>query len=326
MNVGGIGVTTDDYLDLSQVASIVNRRFYRQGLNWAVAGFEFFTNGPFTGEIGISKVPDTWVASNSWEKGFRAWQKMNNDALDEAESVRPRFLDYKVYMDAGHHAAGSAANLLPVTVAGLATAGQWDYSKYVVPFGPASPGNTTDFDVIWTGANFPGPSPATGADAVSLIEGYAASRGLPQILDPNAPADAADADGSTPENWLSALQNEGIDQDSEVLEDLISENNQAPYPYEGDGAALDTQYPGGANQMPGLQVFDLVRMSNTTVGAKAVIGGTNFQGGLVKISNTPRQYTLPSGDQTNAFGSVTMIVRLVPGHHRGYMCQPMTDV
>ena len=27
------------YIDLSQCASLVNRRFYRQGLNWAVAGF-----------------------------------------------------------------------------------------------------------------------------------------------------------------------------------------------------------------------------------------------------------------------------------------------
>ena len=35
----GGGLSTS-YIDLSQCASIINRRFYRQGLNWAVAGFK----------------------------------------------------------------------------------------------------------------------------------------------------------------------------------------------------------------------------------------------------------------------------------------------
>ena len=314
-------------IDLSQCASLLNRRFYRQGLNWAVAGFTFITTTTQAGTIGIAKVPDTWVASNSWEKGFRAWQKMNNDALDEAESVRPRFLDFKVYMDSGHHAAGSDANLIPIgeTVTdpalpalGSFAKGEWEYSKVVVPFGPASPGNTTDFDIIWTGANFPGHSPVTGADGVSLIEGYAASRGLPDILDPNAPADASDADGSTPENWLSALQNEGIDQDSEVLEDLITENNQAPYPYEGDGVHVDTMYPGGANNGGGLEIHDIAPVTATTIGGQFKLSGGTFYGGLIKIKT--------SGDLTPGAGALLFRVHLVPGSHRGYMCQPMTDV
>ena len=33
------------HIDLSQVASLVNRRFYRQGINWAVAGFKFTATG-----------------------------------------------------------------------------------------------------------------------------------------------------------------------------------------------------------------------------------------------------------------------------------------
>ncbi len=307
-----IPITGDSTIDLSQCASLLNRRFYRQGINWAVSGMTFFTEG--TGSINVLKIPDTWVASNSWEKGFRAWQKMNNEALDEAESVRPRFLDFKVFMDDVHHQAGSAANLLPVdSLLNVATPGEWDYSKVVVPFGPASPGNTTDFDIIWTGASFPGASPL-GTDAVSLIEGYAASRGLPDIRDPNAPADAADADGSTPENWLSALQNEGIDQDSEVLADMITENNQAPYPFENDGVHIDTQYPGGANQLPGLQIHDSILVTATTIGGKSTTGGFNAQGGLIRV-------------RTNIdAGTILCLVHLVPGNHRGYMCQPMTDV
>jgi len=39
------GADEDFYCDLSQVASLVNRRFYRQGLNWAVSGFKFLVGG-----------------------------------------------------------------------------------------------------------------------------------------------------------------------------------------------------------------------------------------------------------------------------------------
>ncbi len=63
------------YLDLSQVASIVNRRFYRQGLNWAVGGFKLSTTATTVGNVFINKLPTTWVMSNAWEKSFRAWQK-----------------------------------------------------------------------------------------------------------------------------------------------------------------------------------------------------------------------------------------------------------
>ena len=41
-----------------------------------------------------------------------------------------------------------------------------------------------------------------GQFAVSLIDGYAASRGLPDILDPNTPGDAASVNGSLAQNWL----------------------------------------------------------------------------------------------------------------------------
>ncbi len=306
--------TGNQYIDLSQCASLVNRRFYRQGLNWAVAGFTFFTAQGSSGSIGISKIPDTWVASNAWKKGFATWQKMNNEALEEAESVRPKFLDFKVFMDDIHHAAGSAANLRPLDALGnIYTAGEWDYSSFLIP-DSSNPGAAQDREIIWTGANYPGASPASLLNAVSLIEGYAASRGLPDIRDPNAPGDAADADGTTPENWISATFNEGTVQDDRVLGDMLDENNKAPYPFENDGTATDTQYPGGANQAPGLEAHDAALVTATTIGGKTTIPGGNFQGGLIKITNN-------SGDAT-----ATMFIHLVPGPHRGYMCQPMQDV
>ncbi len=311
-SVGGIGSGGTTYIDLSQCASLINRRFYRQGINWAVGGFKLLSGGGGTGPVFISKLPNTWSMSNSWEKSMRVWTKMNNEALAETESVRPRFLDFKIYADADHHSIGYAGNALPTGHA----PGEWIASKAVVPFGPASPGNTVEFEFIAVGPSYPGVSSASGNNAVSLIEGYAASRGLPYQTDPNTPADADDTDGSTPENWMAAIFNEGTDQTSEVIEDMIFENNVAPYPFEGDGVNPDTMYPGGANNASFLQLHDGEFVTSTTIGATTRLKGGNFPCGLIRID---------CNNWTEAT-ALTLLVDLVPGTHRGYLCEPMTEM
>jgi hypothetical protein len=315
------GGTIDQHtIDLSQCASLLNRRFYRQGINWAVSGFKFVTLDTVTGLVAVKKLPGTWVMSNAWEKGFRTWQRMNNESLEESESVRPRFLDFKVYADDTHHTAGYAGNLLPGTLNPTflpAAAGEWVPSKVHIPIGDGStPSATFEREMIAVGPNYPGAGAST-FDAVSLIEGYAASRGLPNVLDPNAPTDADDAAGNTPANWIAALSNEGTDRTEEVLEDMISENNIAPYPFENDGTATDTMYPGGANQLSGLEFHDTEFITGTTIGGVSRLKGGMFPCGLVRIQ----------AQKTGAgTGLATLIVDLVPGHHRGYLCEPMTEM
>jgi hypothetical protein len=308
---------SNNFIDLSQVASLVNRRFYRQGINWAVAGFKFLTNAGDVGGLTVQKLPNTWVMSNAWEKGFRAWQKMNDMALEETPSVRPRFLDYKVYADSSHHVAGFGGNLLPIVFSGgaAATPGEWEASKYVIPRSDSTTGVPSDREIIATGANYPGAG-ASGFNAVSLIEGYASSRGLPNVLDPNTPDDAADASGVAPQNWMTALFNEGTEQDETVLEDMIAENNIAPYPFENDGVNVDTMYPGGANQLSGLQIHDISNVSTTTVGGTTRLKGGNFPCGLIKIT----------ASNWSQVSTITLTIDLVPGNHRGYLCEPMTEM
>jgi len=303
------------FIDLSQCASLVNRRFYRQGINWAVSSMKLISTD-FSGSLTVSKLPETWIMSNSWEKGFRNWQRMNNEALEEADSIRPRFLDFKIYANQEHHAAGFGANLLPISYSGVAVAGEWEPSKYVIPRGPVSPGNVLEREVIATGASYPGAG-ATGLDAVSLIEGYAASRGLPNIEDPNAPADAADAIGSVPENWMSALFNDGTAQTENVILDMTTENNIAPYPFENDGVNVDTMYPNGANQLTGLQVHDLELQTATTIGGITRFKGGTFPCGLICLELSATAGVVPE---------VLLQIDLVPGNHRGYLCEPMTEM
>ena len=316
----GSGAATS-FIDLSQVASLLNRRFYRQGINWAVAGFKVTSLQP--GTISVTKLPNTWVMSNAWEKGFRAWQKMNASALAEAPSVRPKFLDFKIYADSAQHQAGFAANLLPFSIksdgtTSQATPGEWEASKIVTPLTDGSD-NAFSRELMATGSNYFGGNGASGLSAVSLIEGYAASRGLPDVLDPNAPADAADANGTAPQNWMSAMFNEGTDVDEHVLDDMLAENNIAPYPFENDGTNLDTMYPGGANQLVGLEFHDFAQIYSTSdttnVGITRLKGG-NFPCGLIRLD------WAPTGENANLVIQVDMI----PGNHRGYLCEPMTEM
>ena len=308
------------FIDLSQCASLMNRRFYRQGIAWVVAGIKIVNLSAATaGEISIGKLPTTWTMSNSWVKSFEAWREMNDRALEDTESVRPRFEDFKVFANAEHHTAGYAGNLLPRGytnfASNIATPGEWESSKISVP-NTASPGTANEYELIATGASYPG-NGASGLNAVSLIEGYASSRGLPYQEDPNVPSDASDVSGtSSPQNWMGALTNEGTRQNEQVLDNILDENNKAPYPFEGDGSATDTQYPGGANQLPGLQMHDFEVVSSTTVGRTTRLKGGVFPCGLISVG-------------TSGFSEATQLilqVDLVPGDHRGYMCTPMMEM
>jgi hypothetical protein len=308
------GTVGSFYCDLSQIACLVNRRFYRQGINWAVAGIKILTTG--TGTVQVEKLPNSWVLSNAWEKGMRSWTKMNRNALEETPSVRPKFLDFKIFADAGHHNAGYGANLLPYNAELPPVSfvpGEWEPSKFVVPKTDGTSG-VNNFEVIAVGASFPGGG-ASSLNAVSLIEGYAASRGLPNVTDPNTPDDAADANGPTPENWMAALFNEGTTQDDNVLTDMISENNLAPYPFENDGVHTDTMYPGGANQGSGMQLHDLEFITGTTIGGTTRMKGGNFPCGLMKFTFVPNETT-----------NLRIQIDLIPGNHRGYLCEPMTEM
>lgn len=316
------------YIDLNQCNSLVNRKLFRQGLVNAVTGIKCtftstqagveFTNVP-QGKITIEKLPTTWIMANAWSHSYRAWRKMIADALEEAPSIKPRYLDFKIYADAEHHAAGFPANMLPISgdSSTPAVSGEWESSNLRIPVGPLNPGDTTDREILAVGPNYPGVG-ASGANAVSAIEGYSAGRRLPDILDPNVPDDASDVVGQFPENWITAIFNEGTEQSRGVIIDMVEENTIAPYPFENDGINLDTMYPGGANQLIGLQIHDFERITGSTIGATTRLRGGAFPCGLIKISiyNYDQVYELQP----------KIMVQLAPGPNDGLLALPMQEM
>jgi len=320
----GDGDKESAFIDLSQCASLLNRRFYRQGLNWAVSGFKILSESGVSGQVGISKLPNTWIMSNSWEKSFRAWSHMIDNATDEQglSSIKGKFLDFKIYADDVHHGLGFAKNLLPVSAASdnispqTASRGQWQPSEIEIPSTTGSPGSSFAYELIAVGPNTAVVGDS-GLFAKSIIGGYEVSRALPAAFtDPNVPADASDPT----ENWILGMFTDGSNQDTDVVQMLETTGDRAPYPYENDTTNFDTMYPGGENQLPGLELHDFEFVTSTTIGGTTRFKGGNFPCGLVSVNMFGFSGTEQS--PTDLF----LQVELVPGTHRGYLCEPMTEM
>lgn len=280
------------YLDLSATASILNRRFYRQGLQWAVSGFTLIAPAGANGSIVMKKLPTNWIVSNSWEKGMRAWMKQQNAALDAADqqSVKGRFNDFKIFADEAHGETVAPHFLLPVDGDGdsFLAPEEWLHSEVVIPNYDGTVGNTKEFKLHMMGGD---------GTTKSLIQAYADSRAVPQNPDPSTP-------GTASVGLYTNMFNDGMNE-TEVMANAEFRNDELPYNQD--------KYPGSKNNGPGLELVDTLTFATaTTQPGKFHMNGGTFPCGLVKINN--------SGSK------VDLLVHLVPGSHRGYLAESMVDM
>lgn len=73
-------------------------------------------------------------------------------------------------------------------------------------------------------------------------------------------------------------------------------------------------YPNGANQSPYLQTHDYEFVTGTTIGGTTRLKGGNFPCGLIRI------------DAQCDIDLIQLQIDLVPGNHRGYLAEPMTEM
>ncbi len=297
------GASGKFYADLSQIASIVSRRFYRQGINWAVSKIKLVS--AVSGGIRLGKIPTTWVTSNAWEKAMSVWRKQQEEALEEggSESMKAAFNDFKVFADTDHVSAGFAANLLPQDFVGnVAAPGTWEPSKIVLPNVNAdASGSTVDPAqrfLHMCGVN------VFGASSRGILEGYADSRAYPQSPDPVG-ADVGDAD-----NWMARMFDVGNDME-EVLDNATLRNDTLPYP--------QADYPGGQTQLPSLELHDFAQIYETS--ATTNVGIASMKGGMFPCGLLAFNWEPVSGA-----ANLSIQIDLVPGHHKGYLCEPMQEM
>jgi len=299
---------TVKYCDLSQIASILNRRFYRQGLQWAVQGFTLHTFAS-AGVMEISRIPSTWTASNGWKKSMEAWNRQQMEAIEAAgaESAVARFRDFKIFADPLHVSNGYADNLMPGIKDAtpftpgwqVATAGEWEPSQIVVPNVDGVTIAPAEYLLHMCGVN------NNAGVSRGIIEGYADSRAFPQSPDPVSPPIASGA------NWLRDMFDVGNDSSS-ITDNATGRNDDLPY--------QQVNYPGGEVQLPGMDFHDAINITSTTVGGKSTAKGGVFPCGLIKL-----KYSSTLGAVNDEYLSVLQI-HLVPGTARGYMTEPMQEM
>ncbi len=303
----------NNYISISQAASIVNRRFYREGLQWAVAGITatFSDLGADNSEFKVETLPTTWVCSNAWEKAFRFWLKQQNDTIAESgsESAVAKFRDFKVFMDTDHVGLYSDAgpsqgnmnlvNLRPLDGGGAAFAyGEWEPSQIVLPNQLTDAGGSDTLPAERL-LHMVGTNNATFSKGI--IDGYANSRAYPQSPDPVEP-NIQDID-----NWLNRMFDDG-NANPEILQNATDTNDELPYD--------QVEYPGGEGNGANLHLVHkrYITGSQTAAVTNTLnLGGFMAPCGLIKIVNT-----------TGNAADIT--VHLVPGKHRGYLASPMQDM
>jgi len=297
--------STSNFIDLSQVCSIVNRRFYRQGKVWVVSRFKFVVSAGFTGSIVIGRLPSTWSVSNGWHKSYAHWKKQQDQAVSDAgaQSAVAKYRDFKIHMNEQHVEVGFGGNLIPWDFSlNQFAVGEWMPSEIVIPQAVADPSGSVilpkEYYLHMVGVN----NNAAG-NSRGIVEGYADSRAYPQSPDPVSPDIASD------DNWLASMFDVGSE-DQEVLLNATHVNDDLPYD--------QINYPGGEINAPGLQMVDSGSVTAQANTASVTLNGDIFPCGLLNVG-----IITASG---GADDTVVLLVSLVPGSDRGYMTQPMQDM
>lgn len=299
--------TGTSYVDLALAASIVNRRAYSQQYKYTVAGFELL--GSTTGTFAIGKLPETWVYQNAYTKARAMWNEMQAQVLENEDGIQGKYHDFKIYLNAAMRAEQIQCSITPdgkiltpidstmvdpFTLANFTASAQpranYDFATVQIP-NDTGPGGTVEYDLVALGPS--------NANCKGIIEGYAKSRQRPQEQDPNV---------SPGEGWMNELFDVGEQLDN-IRDDIVDDNDRPPYALFG-AATTREGYPGGSEEQTGVQIHSFCNFTTTTVSGKNSIMGGVFQNGLMQLDN-------------NTTDVVSMIIHMVPGNHRGYLCEAM---
>jgi len=317
-----VPVNSYNNIDTSLAVSLVNRRFYRQGLEWQIGGIDWQLHATDAGYGGVngpvltvSTIAHSWITSQAWKSGYRLWMKQQQQVLDEEPTIRPRWMDFKVFANPLHYTAYHQENaglqnnwtpanfetLLPIQWQLVDNDQEliyppedWVYSQFVFPNSDAVVPSVESHIVVHGSDSYP--------TVVSLVEGYQKARAMPQSPDPVVlPTDT----------WYTDLFDLG-ENDEEIRANLKSDNDELPYDQD--------DYPYSDNNFPLGEIQDIIFRRNTIGLSEAFTPGFTAPCGLIEIQSLGFDGSASAGD------CHFMQLHLVPGPHRGYMARPMQDV
>jgi hypothetical protein len=217
------------YIDIARALSIVNRKFYRQGLYYYVNSVEVYNDEKSF--VDFLTIPDTWVTRNAWKRGFQLFQKMNSMVDDPISGIgRPKYHDFKVKMVSSHNDTTAPAitnNNAKVAFYGhdgvISYPGnsEWVHSKFTsADSNQDSDGQADQFTVHMTGEH----SGQSGAwTSIGLIKSYADSRTTVALESP-------ESDVIAPQDPLMNIFDfSDEEQMNDIIDNLRDDNDNPPY-------------------------------------------------------------------------------------------------
>lgn len=307
------GDGSDVYIDLMRDISAVNRRGYNQGQCVQISHIEIRQDGITTSSdlgvnVTVKRLPLTWVAAQAYMKARDAWlhqQKLVGSDYGHTaggqERIRPKYEDFKVFMDAGHR----AGTTLP-TLDGAGTAvvqGEWDYSKLVYADQAVDPEVVREPYLHMIGND------VSNTD-VGIINAYEDSRATVSPTMPNVPAAAS----TNIYALLSSGQDDGAAQ--EVITNMEDDNDNPPYSL--------AHYPGGPVNYP--TNVDASYLATSTSNPIVQSGSMIAMCGLLRIYSQGKKVNTANGDVIDATIPATMLVHLVPGPKKGVLTMNVGDL
>lgn len=293
------------FLDLASDLSRVNRRLYRQGMNYAIGSIHIaqdLASANSGCELTVHTAGNTWVTQNAHVKGRALWDKMNDEVLDDQPSIQGKWADFKIYLTEDMDSSNTLKCTDGAGGAWPTTDIEWNYSKYVIPQHDVDPATGLSLPAQEAVVALCGEDDISGATwRMSLINAYELSRSTVQDPMPNVPAGASTS-------FYSMLMDLG-GQESE-LSDVIEDANDVP-PY----SNTEGNYPGGAVFTTHNALTVVGKEITSIYQPTATIGSFIAPCGLIRLSSTVTSDTTPQ--------NFKVFVNLVPGSYKGVMAEPM---
>lgn len=220
-----------EFIDIGMALSILNRKFYRQGVYYYVNSIEVYNAEE--GAIDFHTIPDNWVTKNAWKRGLKTYAKMNA-LVDEVSDVgRPKYHDFKVYMSNLHRENGTVSPELcgiNQTTQNM-PADEWQHSIFTSADDDQDGLNNADeFYVHMLG---PHHGSSGSWDSIGLINSYRNSRPLPTPTgEPTQPASAPT------DPLINIFDFSSEEQMNDIITNLDWVNDETPYDadlYVGEG-------------------------------------------------------------------------------------------
>ena len=218
---------TTRFIDIGMALSILNRKFYRQGVYYYVISVEVFNAEE--GAIDIHVLPDNYITKNAWKRGLKTYAKMNA-LVDEVSQVgRPKYHDFKVYMSELHRSNGTLSPDLCGINGAMQNmpADEWQHSLFTSADDNQDGNNNADEFYV----HMLGPHESSGIagqwQSIGLITSYRNSRPMPIAAgEPNQPPSAPT------DPLISIFDFSSEEQMNDIIENLDWINDQTPYDHD----------------------------------------------------------------------------------------------